>query len=108
MKPKAILFDLFETLVTEFSDNKRISKRSYDYMTLLGLSNGDFKQEWASRQQKRMSGEYPDYHAVLYDILTNRSLPYKQAIIDKLYQERVSEKLLPFNSIRTDILRTIS
>ncbi len=52
MKPKAILFDLFETLITEFSDNKRISKRSYDYMTLLGLSNGDFKQEWETDKRK--------------------------------------------------------
>lgn len=108
MKPKAILFDLFETLITEFSDNKRISKRSYDYMTLLGLSNGDFKQEWGNRQEKRMTGEYPNYHAVLNDMLTNRSLPFKQAIIDKLYQERVSEKLLPFNSIRADIIELLA
>ncbi len=61
-----------------------------------------------NRQEKRMTGEYPDYHAVLNDMLTNRSLPFKQAIIDKLYQERVSEKLLPFNSIRADIIELLA
>lgn len=108
MKPKAILFDLFETLITEFSDNKRISKRSYDYSALLGLSNEDFKQEWGSRQKKRMTGEYLNYHAVLEDILSNRNLPYKQAIIDMLYEERAGEKLLPLQVIRADILELLT
>ncbi|MFC5653407.1 HAD family hydrolase [Paenibacillus solisilvae] len=106
--PKAILFDLFETLITEFSDHQRISKRSYDYMALLGISNKEFKQEWGSRQHKRMTGYYPNYHAVLSDILTVQNLPIDHAVIDGLYQERITEKNLPFRQIRADILELLA
>lgn len=54
MTIKAVFFDLFETLVTEFSENTRISKRNYDYMNILGLSNEDFKKEWRIRRERRM------------------------------------------------------
>lgn len=32
---KAVIFDLFETLITEYSNGSRTSKRNYDYMKLL-------------------------------------------------------------------------
>ncbi|AGA57688.1 hypothetical protein Theco_1550 [Thermobacillus composti KWC4] len=32
--PKAVLFDLFETLVTEFGNGRRRARRHYDYKSL--------------------------------------------------------------------------
>ncbi|UVI28019.1 HAD family hydrolase [Paenibacillus spongiae] len=107
MKIRAVLFDLFETLITEFASGKRKSNRSYDYQALLGLSNEDYKKEWRARQEQRMSGFFPDYRAVLKDILLARSLPYHDSVVNTLYEERVREKQLPFQSVEPDIKRLL-
>lgn len=104
MKTKAVIFDLFETLITEYSNGSRTSKRNYDYMELLGLSNEDFKQEWGSRQSRRMSGELADYPSVIKDIMLSRNLPFNKEAVMHLYKERKKEKTIPFENIRLDIL----
>jgi len=101
---KAVIFDLYETLVTEFSDRKRISNRHYDYMALLGLAYPAFKKSWSARQGRRMSGELSSYHEVLHDILAEHGLPIKPESIEYLYQERIKEKRIPFQDIRPDII----
>ncbi|MCQ6562968.1 HAD family hydrolase [Paenibacillus mendelii] len=103
MKVKAVFFDLFETLMTEFVNGKRLSNRSYDYEALLGLPNAEFKKEWGARQQQRMSGLLPDYKAVIRDILNARYLPYNEAAVNQLYEDRLREKQLPFQTIGPEI-----
>lgn len=107
MMVKAVFFDLFETLITEFANGKRVSKRSYDYMNRLGLSEAEFKREWSIRFEQRMNGHFPNYHAVIRDILDSRSLPYHQEHVEFLYQSRVSEKKIPFNTISNEICRML-
>lgn len=96
---RAIFFDLFETLITEFADGKRISNRKYDYKALLDMENDVFKREWSLRSDRRMRGHYPSFHAVMNDILASHNLPYPSAALDQLHQERVQEKLIPFQQI---------
>ncbi|WP_422657613.1 HAD family hydrolase [Paenibacillus sp. EC2-1] len=103
MTIKAVFFDLFETLVTEFSENIRISKRNYDYMNILGLSNEDFKKEWRIRRERRMAGVFSDYPSVLRDILSSRGLKDDIEAIDFLHQERIKEKCIPFRNIHSEI-----
>ncbi|MBT2764858.1 HAD family hydrolase [Paenibacillus sp. ISL-20] len=107
MAVRAVFFDLYETLITEFANGKRLSKRSYDYMYRLGLSEAEFKQEWRTRFERRMNGHFPDYHSVIRDILVSRSLPYPQEHVEFLYQSRVSEKKIPFNRISNEICRML-
>ncbi|MGO4789594.1 HAD family hydrolase [Paenibacillus sp. 2KB_20] len=107
MGVRAVFFDLYETLITEFANGKRLSKRSYDYMYRLGLSEAEFKQEWRTRFERRMNGHFPDYHSVIHDILVSRSLPYPQEHVEFLYQSRVSEKKIPFNRISNEICRML-
>lgn len=107
MAVEAMFFDLYETLITEFADGKRISKRSYDYMDRLGLSDAEFKQEWSIRFERRMNGHFPDYHSVIRDILDSRRLPYPQEHVEFLYQSRVSEKKMPFHTISKEICRML-
>jgi putative hydrolase of the HAD superfamily len=107
VKTKAIFFDLFETLITEFADGKRVSARSYDYMGLLGIGAQDFKHEWSSRQKKRMTGEFANYFEVVKDIMASRGLPYTAAAVENLYRERVKEKQGPFLQIRPDIIELL-
>lgn len=108
MKVKAVLFDLFETLITEFSEGKRISNRSYDYMKLLGIPNDEFKLEWSRRVQDRMTGRFPDFSYVIRDILTKRGLAINEETITFLYQERLKEKEIPFRQIDPRILDLLS
>lgn len=107
MAVRAVFFDLYETLITEFANGKRLSKRSYDYMYRLGLSEAEFKQEWSTRFERRMNGHFPDYHSVIHDILDSRSMPYPQEHVEFLYQSRVSEKKIPFNTISKEICRML-
>lgn len=103
MVVRAVFFDLYETLITEFEKGKRISKRPYDYMNSIGLSEAEFKREWRIRFERRMNGHYPSYHAVIRDILESRSLPYHEEHVEFLYQSRVSEKTIPFSAIPQEI-----
>ncbi|MGG4345912.1 HAD family hydrolase [Paenibacillus lautus] len=107
MVVRAVFFDLYETLITEFEKGKRISKRSYDYMNSLGLSEAEFKREWRIRFERRMNGQFPSYHAVIRDILESRSLPYHEEHVEFLYQSRVSEKRIPFHTISNEICRML-
>ncbi len=104
MPIKAVFFDLFETLVTEFADGRRISKRNYDYAELLGIPNEDFKQSWNERSRQRMTGAFPDYACVLRDILASRALVCDEERIESLYQARLIEKALPFHAIHSDVI----
>lgn len=108
MRIKAVYFDLFETLITEFSGGKRISKRHYDYKDLLGIEWTDFKEAWGSRQRRRMTGELPNFPAVIEDILNQRGLPARDESVRYLMEERVKEKVLPFLHIRPDIVTMLA
>jgi HAD superfamily hydrolase (TIGR01509 family) len=96
---RAVFFDLFETLITEFADGKRLSQRKYDYKALLGIENAVFKHEWSLRSEQRMRGHYPNFHSVMEDILAAHEMTCAAETIDHLYQERRQEKLLPFQQI---------
>ncbi|WP_337097994.1 HAD family hydrolase [Paenibacillus sp. YIM B09110] len=107
LRTQAVVFDLFETLITEFDNGKRASKRNYNYMELLGISNEQFKKEWGSRQQRRMTGELPHYHSVIEDMMKQCELEYDKKVVDDLYEERVMEKKSPFEQIRPDIVEVL-
>lgn len=109
MTMKAVCFDLFETLITEFEGGRRVAVRNdRPLVEMLGLSYADFKAEWHSRQKRRMNGELADYYAVWQDILDQRNLPMRKDVIDQLYQARVKEKESPFARIRSDIMELLT
>ncbi|MBD3922150.1 HAD family hydrolase [Paenibacillus sp. PR3] len=107
MRIQAVFFDLFETLITEFMDGSRISKRQYDYMQLLGLSAETFKHEWRNHQDARMRGEHATFNDVIRAILASHSLPVNEANIEFLYQERLKEKHIPFRQIHAEVLELL-
>jgi FMN phosphatase YigB (HAD superfamily) len=53
---KAVFFDLFETLISEYANGTRLTGRPANYLELIGVSNEEYKKEWGSRQQRRMLG----------------------------------------------------
>ncbi|RAP76140.1 HAD family hydrolase [Paenibacillus montanisoli] len=108
MSIQAIYFDLFETLITEFENGRRRSKRSYDYNTLLGIPNEAFKAEWAARSVKRMNGHFASYREVILDILSGRELTVDEDAIQFLYEARLQEKVLPFEHVEHEIVTLLA
>ncbi|MFC4812654.1 HAD family hydrolase [Paenibacillus sp. GCM10023250] len=107
-RPEAVFFDLYETLITEFEDGRRRSKRAYDYDGLLGLSAETFKAEWGARQARRMNGTFRDYPDVLRDILAARGLAVDEGAVRLLHESRLEEKRIPFAPIRADVLELLT
>lgn len=104
LNTKAVFFDLFETLITEFTDGKRTINRSSDDAALLGMNHGDFKKEWRKRQEARMTGQYVNFIEVMRDILEKQNLPYNEQIVEHLYRTRIEEKQAPFLTIQPAVL----
>ncbi|SFL34507.1 putative hydrolase of the HAD superfamily [Paenibacillus sp. 1_12] len=102
---EAVIFDLFETLITEYAHGSRkVSRKSRNFHNLIGLSNSEFQQQWNERQVMRMNGGFPTYRAVMMDILEKNDLPFDELIIENLYQERIREKKVPFVDMDKDVI----
>jgi FMN phosphatase YigB (HAD superfamily) len=106
---KAVIFDLYETLITEFSNGRRkVSRTGRDYQRLIGLSNDEFQKQWNDRQHMRMTGAFPDYFSVMNDIISKNHLVCEQHVLEDLYSVRVNEKSVPFADIADDIIELLA
>lgn len=63
---KAVFFDLYETLITEWSGNQKKAVYSTDE---LGLDPKIFKAEWDNRRELRMNGTFPDHLSVYFTFI---------------------------------------
>ncbi|MNI12518.1 (S)-2-haloacid dehalogenase 4A [compost metagenome] len=107
MTVKAIIFDLFETLVTEFDEKGRIAPASSFSPYRLGLSDDDFNRAWVERKKKRMEGGFQDYTAILEDILQSYGKNVSREILEKYNKERIIAKSYPFKKISSSIIDTL-
>lgn len=98
---KAVFFDLFETLVTEWKDGKRLATYSIHE---LGLEEEIYRTEWHRRIPLRMDGTIPDFPTAIQDILQAHQITVQEDVLTKLLQERIHGKSLPFQNIQSDIL----
>jgi len=101
---KAVIFDLYETLISEFANGARKAPSLSVFQEQWGLSMQEYKEEWRIRQERRMNGTFPDYPAVLRDIWQNKGKTLDEANIQALYQARIDAKLVPFDDISADVL----
>ena len=86
---KAVLFDLYETLVTGYNPDRRREQRG----ARLGLAEDYFDREWGARHDQRMRGEFPDYHSVIRDICEAAKVKPNEDVIEELYQDRLPLRL---------------
>ncbi|WNB91107.1 HAD family hydrolase [Bacillus sp. NEB1478] len=98
---KAIFFDLYETLITEWKEEK---KKAVYSTRELGLDPKIFKQEWDSRRFLRMDGTFPDHQSVLRDILSAHGKRADHDAIEKVHQERVRVKAVPFCEMHPEVM----
>lgn len=108
MEVKAVLFDLFETLISEYAGGSRKTDRSHrDYEQRIGISNDVFRKEWNARLEQRMTGHYTDYPSVMSDIMAAHQVELAAGRIAELYEERIQEKLAAFEAIDASVIRML-
>ncbi len=101
---RAVFFDLFETLMTEF-DPPWEGKSPVG--TRLGLDAQGFRKEWTARRRGRHTGAYADYRAILREICHAMGVAPDEDLIQTLYAERLAAKAVPFSRIRKDIIHLL-
>ncbi len=91
--PPAVIFDLYETLITEYvtggHPQPSIAQR-------LGLAEAEFTAAWRARHDDRMSGRQADYVVVLRAICRELAHPVDDDLLQQLYRERLAIKAGPF------------
>lgn len=84
---QAILFDLFETLVTERDRGQMLGPTVAER---LGLEPDIYKAEWRKRQQARMTGAFPDYASALKDLCAELGLATGDEAIRQIEADRIA------------------
>lgn len=107
LEVKAVFFDLFETLISEYENGKRKAPRSTHFVEQLGIESKLFDKEWNKRQEKRMDGTYSDFPSVLSEIFNYLGHEVTDKKINEIHKERVMSKSIPFSSIDNEILEML-
>lgn len=100
----AVIFDLYETLITEFDPNwaplPSVAGR-------LGLDETAFAAEWKATWHNRMTGALPDYPDALREICTRLKHIPDETIVSELLQERQAAKAKCFLHIEDEVVQML-
>ncbi len=89
---QAIIFDLYETLITEYDPNWELTPSTAQR---LGVDEREFSGEWRKIQSKRLSGQIADFPTALRQCCQNlESLPDDKTL-NQLLEERLEAKRQP-------------
>ena len=97
---KAVVFDLFETLITEWISNKYLSSQCAKD---LGIDKALFKAAWERHGHALNCGEIT-YHQVLRSICDEAGISPDEDILSCCEQKRIAGKNQCFDSICGDVL----
>ena len=101
---QAVIFDLYETLITEWEKGSKKASYSVD---LLGIEETLYRREWHARVNDRMDGTYPDHPSVLKEILTENGLPIDEELIQVIHEQRVYVKSVAFEHVDDTIIKML-
>src|SRR5579872_7485506 len=102
---RAVFFDLYETLITEFDPCWTPLPSVAEQ---LGVDVALFDREWQTRREGRMTGAWPDFAGVVRDICRAIGQPAGDAAIHSLQMQRLAIKARPFASLERAVLETLS
>lgn len=100
MPVQAVVFDLYETLVTELDPNWKPGSSLGDS---LGVDRRAFANAWRATFVRRMSGEIPDLPSALHEIGDMLGCRLDDALVHQVTQRRVAEHRPPLLQVREDI-----
>ncbi len=101
---RAAVFDLFETLITEFNPQWRSVETT---PRRLGIDDAIFEAEWRRHRTARMTLRL-DFRDVLRDICAAAGPPGDAALIEQLHAERVASKAATLTRVDPQILESLS
>ena len=98
--PQAILFDLYETLITEFDPSWHPTPTVGDR---LGIHQETFSETWQRIWSRRMTGQIPTYRDALCQVCQQAGHNPPTRLIAQLDRERLQTKMRLFEQITPDI-----
>ena len=103
MKYKAVLFDLFETLVTEWGHKKYTKK---EMCADLGIEKDTFDIYWKEKGSDRYLGNISFEESILY-VFDKCGKQVEKEMIAKVTDERIRTKAGCFDNINPDVLELL-
>jgi len=100
----AVIFDLFETLVTELNVPVR---RAGSLASELGVDAAAYKREWRSRRPEIVLGHY-SFRDALIQITSSLGGIADEAVFEGLRAERVAQKATVLGRVEPEVLTTLS
>ena len=102
---KAVLFDLFETLVTQkYSD--RTSEQSF--ADKLGLNLDDVRAWWEDSARDRMTGKFATYQEMLSALYGSLGVAVENATIEEISRDRLRRKREYLLGVDAEMIQAIS
>lgn len=101
---QAVLFDLYETLVTE---RERILAPVPASVERLDIDSSVFKAEFRARREKRFTGGFPDYASVLADICLALDVPVDPALVGRIEERRLAEYAQVLRRVEPEVLNML-
>ena len=102
---KAVIFDLFETLVTEWGRPKYLSR---EVAADLCVDYQAFRQEWGALGRDRFLGKYAKVEDAYRRVLGNLGINQDEQLLIKIAQKRTQYKRKCFDVVESNIIDMLS
>ena len=102
---KAVLFDLFETLVTQKYSDRPTEQAFVDK---LGLNLDDVRAWWGDSARDRMIGKFATYQEMLSALCNSLGASVESATIEELSRDRLRRKREYLLGVDADMLQALS
>ena len=102
---KVVLFDLFETLVTQ-KDSDRPSEQSF--VDKLGLNLDDVRAWWGDSARDRMTGKFATYQEMLSALCNSLGASVESATIEEMSRDRLRRKREYLLGVEAEMLQVLS
>lgn len=103
--PKAVIFDLWETLITEFDPDWTPGNSVAEH---LGVSEEMFREGWRGIHNRRMMGGFPDYPSALRYLLRSWGQTPDGLVLDQLHRKHLQQKSKHFTDLDVDVLSMLA
>lgn len=104
---RLVLFDLFETLVTEYLPDAPASENQTLVAESLGVPLDEFRVLWRAEKRRRHT-EPTDAREILEAICRASAVRVDQTSIEGIWQARLKYKRRPFQDVREDVLSMLN
>ena len=103
MRTQAVLFDLYETLVTELDASVR---RASSLAAKLAVDERAYKREWKSRRPDIVQGRRT-FRDALAQIASSLGRAADEVVLEELRSERVAQKTAVLQAVNPDVLAAV-